>query len=85
MTEINEKEDLLLLDKQLCFPLYACARKIVAAYHPFLKKIGLTYTQYVTMMVIWEKADRQHGQQVRLHAAVRRAAEALPRLQRQGL
>lgn len=52
MTEINEKEDLLLLDKQLCFPLYACARKIVAAYHPFLKKIGLTYTQYVTMMVI---------------------------------
>lgn len=55
MTEINEKEDLLLLDKQLCFPLYACARKIVAAYHPFLKKIGLTYTQYVTMMVIWER------------------------------
>ena len=57
MTEINEKEDLLLLDKQLCFPLYACARKIVAAYHPFLKKIGLTYTQYVTMMVIWEKKE----------------------------
>lgn len=55
MTEINEKEDLLLLDKQLCFPLYACARKIVAAYHPFLKRIGLTYTQYVTMMVIWER------------------------------
>lgn len=40
MTEINEKEDLLLLDKQLCFPLYACARKIVAAYHPFLKKLA---------------------------------------------
>ena len=57
MTEINEKEDLLLLDKQLCFPLYACARKIVAAYHPFLKKIGLTYTQYVTMMVIWEEKE----------------------------
>lgn len=51
----KEKEDLLLLDKQLCFPIYACARKIVAAYHPFLKAVGLTYTQYVTMMVIWEK------------------------------
>ena len=51
----KEKEDLLLLDKQLCFPIYACARKIVAAYHPFLKAVGLTYTQYVTMMVIWEE------------------------------
>lgn len=51
----KENEDLLLLDKQLCFPIYACARKIVAAYHPFLKAVGLTYTQYVTMMVIWEE------------------------------
>lgn len=51
MTQKHE-EDLLLLDKQLCFPIYACARKIVAAYHPFLKAIGLTYTQYVTMMVL---------------------------------
>ena len=57
MATENEKEDLLLLDKQLCFPLYACARKIVAAYHPFLKALGLTYTQYVTMMVIWEKKE----------------------------
>ncbi|RHM54437.1 MarR family winged helix-turn-helix transcriptional regulator [Mitsuokella sp. AF33-22] len=54
MTHPHE-DDLLLLDKQLCFPIYACARKIVAAYHPFLKAIGLTYTQYVTMMVLWEK------------------------------
>ncbi len=51
----KENEDLLLLDKQLCFPIYAFARKIVAAYHPFLKAVGLTYTQYVTMMVIWEE------------------------------
>lgn len=57
MATQNEKEDLLLLDKQLCFPLYACARKVVAAYHPFLKALGLTYTQYVTMMVIWEKKE----------------------------
>ena len=46
--------DPLLLENQLCFPLYACARKIVAAYNPFLKEIGLTYAQYITMMVLWE-------------------------------
>lgn len=46
--------DPLLLENQLCFPLYACARKIVAAYNPFLKELGLTYPQYVTMMVLWE-------------------------------
>ncbi len=45
----------LLLKNQLCFPLYASARKIVAAYTPFLKEIGLTYAQYVTMMVLWEE------------------------------
>lgn len=44
----------LLLENQLCFPLYACARKIVAAYNPFLKELGLTYPQYITMMVLWE-------------------------------
>ena len=45
----------LLLGNQPCFPLYASARKIVAAYNPFLKEIGLTYPQYVTMMVLWEE------------------------------
>lgn len=45
----------LLLGNQLCFPLYASARKIVAAYNPFLKEISLTYPQYVTMMVLWEE------------------------------
>ena len=47
--------DPLLLENQLCFPIYACARKIVAAYNPFLKEIGLTYAQYITMMVLWEE------------------------------
>ena len=48
-------DDLLLLDHQLCFPLYACAREIIKLYRPFLDKIGLTYTQYITMMVLWEE------------------------------
>ena len=56
MLSMAKKEfDPLLLANQICFPLYASARKIVAAYNPFLKKIGLTYAQYVTMMVLWEE------------------------------
>ena len=47
--------DLLLLENQVCFPTYAVANKILRRYQPLLKKIGLTYTQYVTMMVLWEK------------------------------
>ena len=45
----------LKLEKQLCFPLYACAKEVVKKYKPFLDEIGLTYTQYITMMVLWEQ------------------------------
>ncbi|MHC1772361.1 MAG: MarR family winged helix-turn-helix transcriptional regulator [Flexilinea sp.] len=45
----------LILENQLCFPLYACAKEVVKKYKPFLDEIGLTYTQYITMMVLWEK------------------------------
>jgi len=45
--------DTLRLENQLCFPLYACSREIIKRYRPFLDEIGLTYTQYVTMMVLW--------------------------------
>ena len=47
--------DSLKLDNQLCFPLYACAKEIVRQYKPYLDEIDLTYTQYVTMMVLWEE------------------------------
>ncbi|MBQ3269104.1 MAG: MarR family transcriptional regulator [Clostridia bacterium] len=47
--------DALRLENQLCFPLYACAREVVKKYKPFLDDIDLTYTQYVTMMVLWEQ------------------------------
>ena len=49
------KYDALKLENQICFPLYACSREIVKRYKPFLDKIDLTYTQYITMMVMWEK------------------------------
>lgn len=47
--------DSLLLQNQLCFPLYACAKEIVRRYKPFLDEIDLTYTQYIAMMVLWEE------------------------------
>lgn len=49
------KYDALKLENQLCFPLYACSREIVKRYKPFLDEIDLTYTQYIAMMVMWEK------------------------------
>ena len=45
----------LKLENQLCFPLYACAKEIVRSYKPFLDPLDLTYTQYIAMMVLWEK------------------------------
>ena len=47
--------DALKLENQICFPLYACAKGVVAKYKPFLDEIGLTYTQYIAMMVLWER------------------------------
>ena len=52
----------LKLDNQLCFPLYAAARKVVGAYTPFLKPLGLTYTQYIVFMVLWENDDLTVGE-----------------------
>jgi len=47
----------LKLKNQLCFPLYACSKEIVRRYKPFLDEIDLTYTQYITMMVLWEHKE----------------------------
>ncbi|MBQ8955816.1 MAG: MarR family transcriptional regulator [Lachnospiraceae bacterium] len=52
----------LLLKNQLCFPLYACSRKIVGSYTPYLKPLGLTYTQYLVLMVLWEHENINVGQ-----------------------
>jgi len=47
-------DDMLKLENQLCFPLYACSKEIIRRYAPLLEPFGLTYTQYITMMVLWE-------------------------------
>ena len=51
----THKYDVLKLDNQICFPLYACSREIIKQYKPFLDELDLTYTQYIAMMVLWEK------------------------------
>ena len=47
----------LKLENQLCFPLYACSKEIIKRYKPYLNEIDLTYTQYIVMMVLWEKEE----------------------------
>ncbi|MBR4225123.1 MAG: MarR family transcriptional regulator [Oscillospiraceae bacterium] len=51
--------DGLRLSDQLCFPLYACAKEVIRHYRPYLDGIDLTYTQYITMMVMWEHRQIQ--------------------------
>ena len=47
----------LRLENQLCFPLYAASREIIRLYRPHLEALDLTYTQYITMMVLWEEQE----------------------------
>ena len=54
---MEEKYEALKLSKQLCFPLYACSREMIKLYKPWLDELGLTYTQYITMMVMWEEGE----------------------------
>lgn len=49
-----EKYDILKLENQICFPLYAASREVIKAYKEFLEPLGLTYTQYLVMMVMWD-------------------------------
>ncbi len=50
----DPKYDVLKLENQLCFPLYAAAKETVKLYRPLLEKMNLTYTQYIAMLVFWE-------------------------------
>ena len=51
----SSKYDALKLENQLCFSLYAAAKEVVKRYRPYLEPLGLTYTQYIAMMVLWEQ------------------------------
>lgn len=53
---MNES-DCLKLENQLCFPLYVCSKEIIKHYKKYLNEMDLTYTQYITMMVMWEEKE----------------------------
>ena len=54
---MEDKYDCLKLENQLCFPLYACSKEIIRRYKPFLDELDLTYTQYLAMMVMWDRGE----------------------------
>lgn len=54
---MDDRYAALKLENQVCFPLYACSKEVVKAYKPYLGELGLTYTQYITMMVMWEHKE----------------------------
>lgn len=78
-------DEALLLKNQLCFPLYAAARKVTGAYTPFLKPFGITYTQYITFLVLWEKDGITVGEiGTRLHLDNGTLTPLLKKMEAQG-
>ena len=85
-TQGIDKYDCIRLDNQLCFPLYACAKEVVRQYRKPLDEIGLTYTQYVVMIVLWEYGGMTEGELgKRVHLDSGTLAPLLKRLEKQGL
>ena len=66
---MNDPYESLKLKNQLCFPLYAAAREVIRSYRGYLEELDLTYTQYIAMMVFWEKhlcSVKETGEMLRL-------------------
>lgn len=77
--------DLLLLENQVCFPTYAVANKIIRRYQPLLKELNLTYTQYITMMVLWEKEEINEKELVKsLYLKANTLTDLLKNLEKKG-
>ena len=55
MVEVERETDALLLDNQLCYALYAAAHRMTKSYRPLLERLGLTYPQYLVLLVLWEQ------------------------------
>ena len=86
MEDMETKSDALLLENQLCFPLYACAKEVVRQYRKPLEPLGITYTQYLVMLALWEygrMTERQLGRILHLESST--LAPLLKRLESQGL
>ena len=79
-------QEQLKLDNQLCYRLYTLSRLITQAYHPLLVPLGLTYTQYLVMLVLWEQ-DNQTVRYIgrRLKLDTNTLTPLLQRMEREGL
>lgn len=83
---VKDPYDVLKLENQICFPLYAYAKEVVRRYREPLEQLNLTYTQYIVMMTFWEfggMTEGELGQKVRLDSGT--LAPLLKRLEKQGL
>ena len=84
---MDEKDfEALYLDNQVCFPIYAASRLVMQAYRPLLADLGLTYPQYLVMMVLWETdalTVREIGARLYLDSGT--LTPLLKRLEKQGL
>ena len=86
MLPVNDVTDSLRLENQLCFPLYACAKEVIRRYREPLESLGLTYTQYIVMMILWEYGGMTEGELGRIiHLESGTLAPLLKRLEKQGL
>ena len=84
-SEQYDKYSCIRLRNQICFPLYACAKEVVRQYKKPLERLGLTYTQYIVMMVLWEfggMTEGELGKKVYLDSGT--LAPLLKRLEKQG-
>ena len=76
----------LKLENQLCFRLYAASRLVTQAYHPFLEELGITYPQYLVLVVLWEQdAQPVNDLARRLHLETNTVTPLLQRMEKEGL
>ena len=81
----SKKFESLYLKNQVCFPTYAVANKILRRYQPLLRELDLTYTQYITMMVLWEKKKVNEKDLVEaLYLKANTLTELLKKLKKKG-
>ena len=86
MDDAENKYACIRLENQLCFPLYACAKEVIRRYREPLEALGLTYTQYVVMMALWEHGGMTEGELGgKVHLDSGTLAPLLKRLEKQGL
>jgi len=84
--QAGDAEDRLRLDRQICFPLYAATNLIQRLYRPLLSPLGLTYSQYLVLLVLWERGHATVGElRDCLHLDAGTITPLLKRMERDGL